>query len=46
MGMLCQVASNQSEFKHWSWRGDLAAKSRDSGAYAPAPITDAFGDWV
>jgi len=34
------------EYKHWSWRGDLVAKSTVSGAYAPVPITDAFGDTV
>ncbi|MEJ5384974.1 MAG: RHS repeat-associated core domain-containing protein [Fimbriimonadales bacterium] len=31
---------------HWNWRGDLAAKSTSSGAYLPAPVTDAFGDTV
>jgi len=44
--MYAQTSSTGTEFKHWSWRGDLAAKSRDSGAYLPAPITDAFGDLV
>ena len=30
----------------WSVRGNLAATSSLTGAYAPAPITDAFGDLV
>ena len=30
----------------WSVRGDLAATSSPTGAYSPAPITDAFGDTV
>jgi len=44
--MYAQTSSTGTEFNHWSWRGDLAAKSTASGAYAPAPITDAFGDLV
>jgi RHS repeat-associated protein len=42
--MYQQVASGQVEYKHWSLRGDLAATSSSAGTYAPAPITDAFGD--
>jgi RHS repeat-associated protein len=34
------------EYKHWSLRGDLAATSSPTGAYAPATITDSFGDTV
>ena len=30
----------------WSVRGDLAATSSPTGAYSPAPITDAFGDTI
>ena len=30
----------------WSVRGDLAATSSPTGAYAPAPITEAFGGTV
>jgi len=44
--MYLQVASGQVEFKHWNLRGDLAATSSPTGAYAPAPLTDAFGDTV
>ncbi len=33
-------------FQHWNLRGDLVAQSSASGTYSPAPITDAFGDWV
>jgi RHS repeat-associated protein len=44
--MYQQVASGQVEYKHWNLRGDLAATSSPTGAYAPAPITDAFGDLV
>ena len=44
--MYAQTSSTGTEFKQWSWRGDLAAKSTASGAYTPAPITDAFGDLV
>jgi hypothetical protein len=44
--MYAQTSSTGTEFKHWSWRGDLAARSRDSGAYVPAPLRDAFGDLV
>ncbi len=44
--MYQQVADSQVEYRHWSWRGDLAAKSTTSGAYQPAPVTDAFGDTV
>jgi RHS repeat-associated protein len=44
--MYQQVASGQVEYKHWSIRGDLAATSSPTGAYSPAPITDAFGDTI
>jgi len=44
--MYAQTSGTGTEFKHWNLRGDLAAKSTASGAYAPAPITDAFGDLV
>jgi RHS repeat-associated protein len=44
--MYSQVASGQAEYKHWNLRGDLVATSSPTGAYAPAPITDAFGDLV
>ena len=44
--MYSQVASGQAEYKHWSIRGDLAATSSPTGAYAPAPLTDAFGDTI
>jgi hypothetical protein len=44
--MYQQVASGQAEYKHWNLRGDLAATSSPTGAYAPAPLTDAFGDTV
>jgi RHS repeat-associated protein len=44
--MYQQVASGQAEYKHWNLRGDLAATSSPTGAYLPAPITDAFGDLV
>ncbi len=44
--MYAQTSSTGMEYKHWSWRGDLAAKSTSSGAYQPAPVTDAFGDLV
>ena len=30
----------------WSVRGDLVSTSSPTGAYSPAPITDAFGDLV
>jgi hypothetical protein len=39
-----QVESGQAEYKHWNLRGDLAATSSPTGAYSPAPLTDAFGD--
>jgi len=42
--MYQQVSNAGAEFKHWSLRGDLVATSSPSGAYSPAPITDAFGD--
>jgi hypothetical protein len=42
--MYSQVESGQAEYKHWNLRGDLAATSSPTGAYSPAPITDAFGD--
>jgi RHS repeat-associated protein len=44
--MYQQVASSQGEYKHWNLRSDLAATSSPTGAYSPAPITDAFGDLV
>jgi RHS repeat-associated protein len=44
--MYQQVASGQAEYKHWNLRGDLVATSSPTGAYSPAPITDAFGDLV
>jgi hypothetical protein len=42
--MYQQVANTGAEFKHWSMRGDLVATSGPSGAYLPAPLTDASGD--
>ncbi len=33
-------------FQHWNLRGDLVAQSDRGGMFSPAPITDAFGDWV
>ncbi len=42
--MYQQVSNAGTEFKHWNLRGDLAATSSPTGAYSPAPITDAFGD--
>ncbi len=44
--MYQQVSSAGTEYTHWSLRGDLAAKSTFSGAYLPAPLTNAFGDTV
>ena len=44
--MYQQVTSGQVEYKHWNLRGDLAATSSPTGAYSPAPITDAFGDTI
>jgi RHS repeat-associated protein len=44
--MYQQVASGQAEYKHWNLRGDLAATSSPTGAYSPAPLTDAFGDTI
>jgi RHS repeat-associated protein len=44
--MYQQVSNAEAEFKHWSLRGDLVATSSPTGAYSPAPITDAFGDMV
>ena len=44
--MYQQVSNAGVEFKHWNLRGDLAATSSPTGTYAPAPITDAFGDLV
>ena len=44
--MYQQIASTGMEYKHWSLRGDLAATSSPTGAYSPAPITDAFGDTI
>ena len=44
--MYQQVSNAGTEYKHWNLRGDLAAISSPTGAYSPAPITDAFGDLV
>ncbi len=33
-------------YQHWSVRGDLVAQLDRNGVFSPAPITDAFGDWV
>jgi hypothetical protein len=44
--MYQQVSNAGAEFKHWSLRGDLMATSSPTGAYSPAPITDASGDLV
>ena len=44
--MYQQVSDAGAEFEHWNLRGDLAATSSSAGTYAPAPITDAFGDTV
>ena len=44
--MFQQVSNAGTEYKHWSWRGDLAATSSPTGAYSPAPIADAYGDLV
>jgi YD repeat-containing protein len=44
--MYQQVSNAGTEYKHWNLRGDLAATSSPTGAYAPAPITDAFGDTI
>jgi RHS repeat-associated protein len=44
--MYQQTTITGTEFKHWSIRGDLAATSSPTGAYSPAPITDAFGDTI
>jgi RHS repeat-associated protein len=44
--MYQQVSNAGTEYKHWNLRGDLAATSSPTGAYSPAPITDAFGDTV
>ncbi|MFQ3611371.1 MAG: RHS repeat-associated core domain-containing protein, partial [Fimbriimonadales bacterium] len=33
-------------YQHWNLRGDLVAQSSPAGEFSPAPITDAFGDWV
>ncbi len=40
------VEANRDTFQHWSVRGDLVAQSDRNGVFSPAPITDAFGDWV
>ncbi len=34
------------ERRYWSLHGDLVAQSDRGGVFSPAPITDAFGDWV
>jgi RHS repeat-associated protein len=44
--MYQQVSNAGMEYKHWNLRGDLAATSSPTGAYSPAPITDAFGDTI
>jgi RHS repeat-associated protein len=44
--MYQQVSDAGAEFKHWNLRGDLVATSSSTGTYAPAPITDAFGDTI
>jgi hypothetical protein len=44
--MYQQVSNAGTEFKHWNLWGDLVATSSSTGTYAPAPITDAFGDTV
>jgi RHS repeat-associated protein len=44
--MYQQVSNAGTEFKHWNLRGDLVATSSPTGAYSPAPITDAFGDTI
>jgi RHS repeat-associated protein len=44
--MYQQISNAGAEYKHWNVRGDLAVTSSPTGAYAPAPITDAFGDTV
>ena len=44
--MYQQVSNAGVEYKHWNLRGDSAATSSPTGAYAPAPLTDAFGDTV
>jgi hypothetical protein len=46
MKMDSQVAGTGTEFKHWSFRGNLVATSSPSGRYASAPLADAFGDLV
>jgi hypothetical protein len=44
--MYQQVSDAGAEFKHWNLRGDLAAASSPTGAYTPAPITDALDNTV
>ena len=44
--MYQQVSNTGAEYKHWNLRGDLAATSSPTGAYSPAPLTDAFGDTI
>jgi len=44
--MYQQVSDAGAEFKHWNLRGDLVATSSPTGAFSPAPITDAFGDTI
>jgi RHS repeat-associated protein len=44
--MSFQLVRSQAGYKHWSFRGDLVATSDPNGAFSPAPLTDAFGDWV
>jgi RHS repeat-associated protein len=33
-------------YQHWSWQGDLVATADSSGNTTPAPVSDAFGDFV
>ncbi len=40
------VSPSTDAYQHWSVRGDLVAQSDRGGVFSPAPITDAFGDWV
>jgi RHS repeat-associated protein len=44
--MYQQVSNAGTEFKHWNLWGDLVATSSPTGAYSPAPLTDAFGDTI
>jgi RHS repeat-associated protein len=44
--MYQQIANTGTEYKHWSFRGDLVATSDPSGVFNSAPLTDAFGGLV